>query len=287
MVASFAVQAKGWRWGLWEIVWFTGPILVVFLFAYPETSADNVLRRRAQRLRKLTGKSNIKSQSEIDQEKLQASGIFWDAIIKPTEIMIKDPAVAFTNIYVSGWTPDDFQCHEADKIIQTSLTYGIYYSFFEVFPLVYPSIYAFNLGQVGLCVLTIGVACLIGVTDVLVYQIYYLIPDIKKNGLQAPEHRLVQLYLVFAHCQWDISCSVGQLVEQCIGLSARLVWSPWSPPTFSYSNACLYTFHFLTLDTRHLYSQQTTYLHLCLPQPMSCFRDRCLSIWGLVEVSAF
>jgi hypothetical protein len=65
------------------------------------SSADNILRRRAQRLRKLTGATNIKSKSEIEQEKLKASEVFWDAIIKPIEIMVKDPAVAFTNIYVS------------------------------------------------------------------------------------------------------------------------------------------------------------------------------------------
>jgi DHA1 family multidrug resistance protein-like MFS transporter len=106
IIASFAVQAKGWRWGLWEIVWLTAPILVVFIFAYPETSSDNILRRRAQRLRKLTGRTNIKSKSEIDQELLNAQEVFVDAIIKPIEIFVKDPAVAFTNIYVSGFTPN-------------------------------------------------------------------------------------------------------------------------------------------------------------------------------------
>lgn len=95
------MQAKGWRWGLWEIVWLTAPILVVFIFAYPETSADNILRRRAQRLRKLTGAANIKSKSEIEQANLKPSEIAVDALIKPIEIMVKDPAVAFTNIYVS------------------------------------------------------------------------------------------------------------------------------------------------------------------------------------------
>lgn len=101
LVAGFAVQSNGWRWGLYEIIWLTAPILMVFMFMYPETSADNILRRRAQRLRKLTGASNIKSKSEIEQENLKASEVFWDAIIKPIEIMVKDPAVAFTNIYVS------------------------------------------------------------------------------------------------------------------------------------------------------------------------------------------
>ncbi|KAK5131031.1 hypothetical protein LTR08_001381 [Meristemomyces frigidus] len=176
VLTGFAVQAKGWRWGLWEIVWLSAPILVVFLLFFPETSADTILRRRAQRLRKLTGHANIKSKSEIDQANLKLTEVFADAMIKPIEMMIKDPAVLFTNIYRSS---------------QTSLTYGIYYSFFEVFPLVYPPIYGFNLGETGLLFITIGIACIFGVTSFLVYQIWYLVPDIKNNGLREPEHRLV------------------------------------------------------------------------------------------------
>jgi MFS transporter, DHA1 family, multidrug resistance protein len=78
-------------------VWLTGPILVVFVFAYPETNADTILRRRAQRLRKRTGCTHIKSKSEVAEENLKASSILWEALIKPIEIMVKDPAVAFTN----------------------------------------------------------------------------------------------------------------------------------------------------------------------------------------------
>ncbi|KAK4555660.1 hypothetical protein LTR86_007413 [Recurvomyces mirabilis] len=172
IVAGFAVQAKGWRWGLWEIVWLSAPILVVFLLFYPETSPDTILRRRAQRLRKRTGRTDIMSQSEIDQKSWTLSEVVKDALIKPMEIFVKDPAVTFTNVY-------------------TALTYGIYYSFFEVFPLVYGDIYHFNLGVTGLCFVTIGVACILGVTTFLTYQILYLIPDIKKNGMRSPEHRLV------------------------------------------------------------------------------------------------
>ena len=75
--------------------------MVVFVLACPETSADNILRRRAVRLRKLTGRTNIKSKSEIAQAEMKPSEIFLEAIIKPIEIMFKDPAIAFTNIYVS------------------------------------------------------------------------------------------------------------------------------------------------------------------------------------------
>ncbi|TKA78244.1 hypothetical protein B0A55_04789 [Friedmanniomyces simplex] len=172
VVTGFAVQAKGWRWGLWEIVWLSAPILVVFLFFYPETSTDNILRRRAQRLRKRTGHKNIKSKSEVAQTSMTVSEVVRDALIKPMEIFIKDPAVTFTNVY-------------------TALTYGIYYSFFEAFPLVYQDIYGFSTGLTGMTFVTIGIACILGVTTFLLYQIHYLIPDIKRNGLRQPEHRLV------------------------------------------------------------------------------------------------
>jgi hypothetical protein len=34
--------------------------------------------------------------------------------------------------------------------VYTALIYGIYYSFFEVFALVYPGMYGFNVGETGL-----------------------------------------------------------------------------------------------------------------------------------------
>ena len=62
----------------------------------PETSAPNILLRRAQRLRRLTGNQKLRSQSEIDQSHLKPSDVFFNAIIKPAEIAIKDPAVGFS-----------------------------------------------------------------------------------------------------------------------------------------------------------------------------------------------
>jgi MFS transporter, DHA1 family, multidrug resistance protein len=148
-------------------------------FFLPETSAENVLLRRAQRLRKVTGNSKIRSQSEINRKGTKFGKVVLDALVKPLEIMVKDPAVLFTNVY-------------------TSLIYGIYYSFFEVFPLVYPPIYGFSLGLTGTTFICIIVACLLGVSIYVGYLLIYLIPDILKNGLRAQEHRLVPaLFAIF------------------------------------------------------------------------------------------
>lgn len=60
-----------------------------------------------------------------------------------------------------------------------------------MFPLVYPSVYRFDLGETGLCFLTIGIACIFGIIILLIYQLYYFIPSVRKNGFPAPEQRLI------------------------------------------------------------------------------------------------
>ncbi|KAL8990319.1 MAG: hypothetical protein Q9169_008149 [Polycauliona sp. 2 TL-2023] len=172
LLSGFAVPVEGWRWSLWEIVWISAPVLILMLLFLPETSTPNILLRRAARLRKLTNDTRLQAQSEISARDLKPSAVALDALIKPLEITIKDPAIAFVNLY-------------------SSIVYGIYYSFFEVFPLVYGPMYGFNIGQTGIVFLCVFVACVIGIAIYVSYLYYYLIPDIQTNGMRAQEHRLV------------------------------------------------------------------------------------------------
>ena len=172
LISGFAVTAKGWRWSLWEIVWYSAPILLLMFLCLPETSASSILLRRARRLRKLTGNDHLRSQSEIDQRNLKPSAVVFDAMIKPFEITLKDPAIAFVNIY-------------------TSLTYGIYYSFFEVFPLVYTGLYSFSTGMIGVVFLCVLVSVLLAIVVYASYIKWHLNPDMMKNGMRAQEQRLL------------------------------------------------------------------------------------------------
>ncbi|MCJ1393951.1 hypothetical protein MMC18_006828 [Xylographa bjoerkii] len=170
-ISSFAVVVEGWRWSFWEILLMSGPIFILWAFCLPETSASTILLHRAARLRQKSGNEKIRSQTEMDRQGLSARTIAVDAVVKPFEIMFKDPAVMFTNVY-------------------TALTYGIYYSFFEVFPLVYGPLYGFNLGETGLVFISIVIGCVLGMIIYLSYLHFYLIPDIKKNGFRVQEWRL-------------------------------------------------------------------------------------------------
>ncbi len=99
----------GWRWSLYESIWASAPVFIVMILLLPETSSATILLHRAQRLRKITGDERFMSQSEIDQRSQKMLAVFIDALIKPLEITLKDPAVLFVQIY-------------------SAIIYGIYYS---------------------------------------------------------------------------------------------------------------------------------------------------------------
>ncbi|KAL2850083.1 major facilitator superfamily domain-containing protein [Aspergillus pseudodeflectus] len=101
LVAGFAVQAKGWRWSSWELLWLSAPIMALMFFSMPETSSDTILRRRAQRLGARTGHAGLKSQSEIRQAQMNPRQITYNALIKPYEINALDPAVFFSTFYTA------------------------------------------------------------------------------------------------------------------------------------------------------------------------------------------
>ncbi|KAI9167197.1 Caffeine resistance protein [Paramyrothecium foliicola] len=172
LLSGFAVPVEGWRWSLYISIWASAPVFIVMFLCLPETSGPSILLHRARRLRKITGDNRFMSQSEIDQRNMKARDVVLDALIKPLEITIKDPAILFVQIY-------------------TAIIYGIYYSFFEVFPLVYPVYYNMNLGQIGLVFLCIMVSCLIGIGLYVSYLYFYMDPRIRRRGFPVQEARLV------------------------------------------------------------------------------------------------
>ena len=179
VISGFSVPAENWHWSLWEILWLAGPVFLCMMLFLPETSTPNILLRRAKRLRKLTGDNRLKAQSEIDQGKLNVREVVFEALVRPMQLIILDPAIGFTAGYVA-------------------LAYGIYYSFFEAFPLVYIEKYGFNLGEMGLTFLSITVAVIVSIAVYWAYIWFVLEPDIRANGLGEPEKRLIPaLYASF------------------------------------------------------------------------------------------
>ncbi|ERS99911.1 uncharacterized protein SPSK_08776 [Sporothrix schenckii 1099-18] len=192
LLSGYSVPAKGWRWSMLEILWAAAPCTIVMLLFLPETSAPNILLRRARRLRKITGSDRFRAPSELaDYNELgvqtdgkpkqsarsKAFAVLIDALIKPIEITLKDPAVLFVQVY-------------------SAIVYGIYYSFFEAFPLVYPVAYGMSPGQVGLVFTCILVACLLGIAMYCLYVYFILNRKIARTGQFPPnEDRLIPAML--------------------------------------------------------------------------------------------
>lgn len=53
LIASYLVPEKGWRWGIWEIVWLAAPTLILIV-TLPETHGSTI---RARRLKAASGSS--------------------------------------------------------------------------------------------------------------------------------------------------------------------------------------------------------------------------------------
>lgn len=173
VVGNFAAQARGWRWPFWELLWLSGPTCVLMLLFLPETSHDTILLRRAKQLRKRTQRNDLRSASENKQADMRVSSIAYAALIKPWQINALDPAVLFSTFY-------------------TALTYGIYYSFFEAFPLVYEGIYGFDQGQLGLAFLSVLVGLIVATAAYCLYFKYISDPQLARfeNADVPPEFRI-------------------------------------------------------------------------------------------------
>jgi DHA1 family multidrug resistance protein-like MFS transporter len=100
-----------------------------------------------------------------------------EALWRPFQLMLLDPSIAFTAVY-------------------TAIIYGIFYSFFEAFPLVYVEMYGFNLGEMGLTFLSVTVGVVSATAWYWWYIYYRMEPSIRAHGLGEPERRLVPALFV-------------------------------------------------------------------------------------------
>ena len=172
LLSGYSVPATSWRWSTWELLWLSGPLFTAFFLLVPETSPSNILLRRAQRLREQTGQSCFRSQGEIDQSKRHPREVVTEALWRPIQTMILDSSIGFTALYVA-------------------LIYGIYYSFFECFPMVYEGIYGMSLGAQGLVYLSIAIGITVGLVMYLIWIRITWEPAVRTWNIGPPERRLI------------------------------------------------------------------------------------------------
>lgn len=156
LIGGFAAQAKGWRWTIWELTWLCVAVLVILFLLMPETSSSNILYRRAKRMRKATGDSTLKSQSEVHAAEVEVQETLL-TLGRAFTLTFSEPVIFFVDLY-------------------SALLYGVLYLWFESFPLVFGGIYGFNTGQQGLVFLGIFVGGLITLPCYLLWVQKSIVP---------------------------------------------------------------------------------------------------------------
>lgn len=127
---SILTVKGGWRWTFWFMCIISGFSFVMLSFTLPESFSKTLLRRKAQRLRAVTGNDKITSDGEIENSKMTTHELVVDTLWRPFEITFMEPVVLLIDIYIA-------------------MVYSILYLFFEVFPIYFVGVKGFTLVELG------------------------------------------------------------------------------------------------------------------------------------------
>ncbi|GAM86439.1 hypothetical protein ANO11243_044530 [Dothideomycetidae sp. 11243] len=170
IVGGFVGETVGWRWVQGVMAIFTGTLWIIGTFCVPETYPPVLLRKRAERLSKLTGKVYV-SRTDHDQGKKTFGQVFKSALGRPWVLLFTEPIVLLLTIYMA-------------------IVYGVLYMLFSAFPIVYQEKRGWTQGIGGLAFL--GVA--VGMTGAVAYNVYDNKRYVKilraHGGFAPPEARL-------------------------------------------------------------------------------------------------
>lgn len=121
----------------------SGTTLLLLLFTLAETFADNILLRRALRLRKLTENTHLRVKSELKQHQSLRQAAY-EPFVRPVMLGVTQPIVIGLNLYAP-------------------LVYALLYVFLESLPLIYlvpkPSGYGIDAGELGIVFFMLNITC--------------------------------------------------------------------------------------------------------------------------------
>jgi hypothetical protein len=150
---------------------YNAALIPVFWFILKETRGDVILKRRAKKLRKETGRP-IYAEAELNKPSI--ANLLKVSFMRPTKMLVSEPVVIFFTLWIS-------------------FAWGILFLFFSSVVQTFGDSYGFGIFQTGLIQLAITVGALIG-TLVNPLQDWMYLRTASKNkerpGKPIPEGRL-------------------------------------------------------------------------------------------------
>ncbi|KAJ5553804.1 hypothetical protein N7513_003763 [Penicillium frequentans] len=175
IIGGFLGMNAGWRWVMGFLAAFSGFVWIIGSVFLPETYAPVLLRRRAERLSKLSGKV-YRSKVDIDQGPVTFGETFKVALSRPWILLFREPIVFLLSLYMA-------------------IIYGTLYMLFAAFPIVYEEYRGWNQGVSGLAFLGIMVGMLLAVIYSLWDNKRYIRTQDQHDGFAPPEARLPPVML--------------------------------------------------------------------------------------------
>ncbi|CAA9958501.1 Benomyl/methotrexate resistance protein [Pyrenophora teres f. maculata] len=192
IIGGFLGMTEGWRWvnGLMAI--WAGVLLVITVCLVPETYPPVLLRKRAEKLSKLSGKV-YRSRTDIDQGKISLGEAFATGLKRPWILLFCEPIVLLLSLY-------------------HAIIYGILYMLFGAFPIVYRQGRGWNEGVGGLPFVSVAIGVILAIAYVIFVDNKQYMKKVQSSGtgFAAPEARLPM-------------CIIGG-----IALPIGLFWFAWT-----------------------------------------------------------
>lgn len=169
IVGGFLGETEGWRWVEGVMAIFTGIVWIVITAVVPETYAPVLLRKRAAKLCRITGKVYV-SKADYHNKKTMAKQ-FKVAIMRPWVLLFREPIVLLTSIYIA-------------------IIYGTLYMLFAAFPIVFQQYRGWSAGIGGLAFIGVAVGMMVAVIYAAFDNKRYQRVAHECGGAAPPEARL-------------------------------------------------------------------------------------------------
>lgn len=99
IAGGFLGMNAGWRWVMGLLGAFSGVVWIGGSLFIPETYAPVLLRRRAEKMSKITGKV-YQSKLDMDQGKFSLKEAFSVALSRPWILLFREPIVFLLSLYM-------------------------------------------------------------------------------------------------------------------------------------------------------------------------------------------
>ncbi|KAH9865784.1 hypothetical protein J1614_009371 [Plenodomus biglobosus] len=172
IIGGFLGMTEGWRWVSGLMAIWAGAMLVIVTCLVPETYPPVLLRQRAEKLSKLSGKV-YRSRIDIDQGKITLGEAYSTGLKRPWILLFTEPIVLLLSLY-------------------HAIIYGILYMLFGAFPIVYRQGRGWNEGISGLPFIAVAAGVLLAILYVILFddKIYMKKVVASGKGYTTPEERL-------------------------------------------------------------------------------------------------